>query len=96
MDADFSKFDRVRSAIVAQTHGQLILNSLFDPSLWTDFVPKLLVDCSDTIKHQRPARNIGLQWHYLKSMSFEHGGVLQLEHEEIVYKDVGEHIYCIA
>ena len=80
---------------MAQTHGQLILNSRFDPSLWTDFVPKLLVDCSDTIKHQRPARNIGLQWHYLKSMAFEHGGLLQLEHVEIVYKDVGEHIYCI-
>ena len=87
-DADFSKFERVRSAIVNQTHGQLILNSRFDLSIWTDFVPKLLFDCSDTIEHQRPARNIGLQWKYLQSMAFNHGGLLQLEHVEIVYKDI--------
>jgi hypothetical protein len=89
-DADFSKFERVRSAIVNQTHGQLILNSRFDPSLWTDFVPKLLFDCSDRIEHCRPARNIGLQWHYLQSMAFNHGGVLQLDHVEIVYNDIGK------
>ena len=87
-DADFSKFERVRSAIVNQTHGQLILNSRFDLSIWTDFVPKLLFDCSDTIEHQRPARNIGLQWKYFQSMAFNHGGLLQLEHVEIVYKDI--------
>ena len=88
-DGDFSKFERVRASIVAQTHGQLILNSRFDVGLWADLVPKLLIDCSDTIQHQRPARNIGLQWHYLKTMAFEHGGNPQLEHVEIVYKDIG-------
>ena len=87
-EGDFSKFDRVRAAIVAQTYGELILNSRFDLSLWSDLVPKLLLDCSDTIRHQQPARNIGLQWHYLKSKAFEHDGIPQLEHVEIVYKDV--------
>ena len=87
-EGDFAKFERVRAAIVAQTFGELILNSRFDLSTWSDLVPKLLIDCSDTIRHQQPARNIGLQWHYLKSKAFEHGGIPQLEHVEIVYKDV--------
>ena len=58
--------------------------------MWSDFVPKLLSDCSDTIVHQRPARNIGLQWYYLRNMAYKHGGMLQLDHVEIVYKDVGK------
>ena len=87
-ESDFGRFDRVRKSIVDQTFGELILNSRFDFSLWSDLVPKLLIDCSDNIRHQQPARNIGLQWHYLKSKAFEHGGVLQMEHVEIVYKDV--------
>ena len=88
-EGDFGKFDKVRSSIVSQTHGELILNNRFDPTLWSEFVPKLLFDCSDHIKHQRPARNIGLQWHYLMSRAFSKGGVLQLEDVEIVYKEVG-------
>ena len=88
-ESDLSKFDKVRAAIVNQTHGELILNSRFDPTSWSDLVPRLLFDCSDRIKHQRPARNIGLQWHYLKTKAFEHGGIPQLEHVEIVYRDVG-------
>lgn len=89
-EGDFSKFERVRAAIVAQTHGELILNSQFNLSMWSDFVPKLLFDSSETVRYQRPARNIGLQWHYLRSMAFEHGGVPQLDHVEIVYNDVGK------
>ena len=87
-DADFHKFEKVRSAIVAQTHGHLILNSRFDTVMWSNFVPKLLIDSADNILYQRPARNIGIQWHYLRSMSFAYEGVLQLEHVEVVYKDV--------
>ena len=89
-EGDFCKFDRVRTAIVAQTHGELILNSRFDHTLWSDLVPKLLFECADTIRHQQPARNIGLQWQYLKTAAFDHGGVPQLEHVEIVYKDIGK------
>ena len=84
---DFYKFEKVRAAIVAQTHGELIMNSKFDLSLWSDFVPRLLFDSRMSIKHQRPARNIGLQWNYLKKMAFNFGGAPQLEHVEIVYKD---------
>ena len=70
--------------------GELILNSQFDANLWTDFVPKLLFDSSMSIRHQQPARNIGLQWHHLKRRSFDHGGLLQLQDVEIVHKDVSE------
>ena len=63
------------------------MHSRFDVSLRSDLVPKLIFDSSMTIQHQRPARNIGLQWNYLKYMAFDFGGVPQLEH--IVYKDVG-------
>ena len=73
-ESEFSKFGRVKAAIVAQTNGELILNSNFDFSLWSDLVTKLLIDCADTIRHQQPARNIGLQWHYLKTQAFEHDG----------------------
>ena len=65
----------------------MILNSHFDFSLWSEFVTKLLIDFEDSICHQQPARNIGLQLHYLKTKAFEHDGLFQLEHVEIVYKD---------
>ena len=55
---EFYKFEKVRAAIVAQTHGELIMNSVFDVNLWSDLVPKLIFDASMTIKHQRPARNM--------------------------------------
>ena len=42
----------------------------------------------DTIKHQRPAKNIGLQFDYLVERSFEHRGVLQLTDVEVVFPDV--------
>ena len=87
-EADFSKFAKVKAAIVAQTFGEMILNSTFEANLWSEFVPKLLIDCADTIVHQQPARNIGLQWHYLKEKAFEYDGRLQLEHVEIVYRDI--------
>ena len=76
-EGDFSKFEKVKAYIVAQTHDELILNSRFDTDLWADLVPKLLFDCSSTIQHQCPARN----------MAFDHGEVPQLKHVEIVYKD---------
>ena len=87
-ESEMYKFDRVRAGIVAQTHGELVMHNRFDLSLWSDLVHKLIFDSSMTIMHQRPARNIGLAWNYLKKMSFEFGGVPQLEHVEIVHKDV--------
>ena len=87
-EGEFNKFEKVRAAIVSQTHGELILNSRFDQTQWSDFVSKLMFDCSERIQHKRPARNIGLQWNYLVSQSFEKGGVLQLDDVEIVYRDV--------
>ena len=89
-EGDFNKFDKVWSAIVAQSHGELIMNKRFDHNLWAEFVPKLLFDSYDEIIHQCPARNIGLQWHYLVSKAFEKQGILQIDDVEIVYKDVGK------
>ena len=34
-EGDFAKFERVRAAIVAQTFGELILNSRFNLSMWS-------------------------------------------------------------
>ena len=67
----------------------MIMNSRFDVSLWADLVPKLIFDSSPTVLFQQPARNIGLQWNYLKKSSFDFGGVPQHQHVEIVYKDIG-------
>ena len=71
-----------------KTYGRLILNRPIENHLWTEFVSKLLFDVKDQIKHQRPARNIGLQFEYLLEKSFEHRGVLQIEDLEVVYPDV--------
>ena len=91
-EGEFTKFDKVRAAIVSMSHGELILQSRFDLSLWSDLVPRLLFDCADNILHQRPARNIGLQFHYLQSRAFDKGGILQPEDVDIVYKNVGKYI----
>ena len=69
--------------------GELIMNSRFNTNLWAELVPKLIFDSRMSIKYQRPARNVGLEWNYLKKRSFDHGGVLQLDDVEIVYKDIG-------
>ena len=47
-EGDFNKFERVRTAIVAQTHGELILNSRFDPCLLSEFVTELQFEQSST------------------------------------------------
>ena len=87
-ESDMYTFSKVRSAIVAQTHGELVMHNRFEQDLWADLVPKLVFDSSMSIKYIRPARNIGLQWNYLKKMAFDHGGIIQLKDVEIVYKDV--------
>ena len=51
-------------------------------------MPKLLFDARASIRHQRPAKNIGLQFDYLLERSFEHRGILQLKDVEVVYPDV--------
>ena len=66
----------------------MVLNRPFENNLWTEFVPKLLFDVKDVIAHQRPAKNIGLQFDYLQEKSLEHRGVLQLQDVEVVYPDV--------
>ena len=87
--ADFqNSFKKCHETIMNKTFGRLILNRPIENHLWTEFVPKLLFDVKDEIKHQRPAKNIGLQFDYLVERSFEHRGVLQLKDLEVVYPDV--------
>ena len=84
--SDFqNSFKKCHETIMNKTYGQLVLNRPIENQLWTDFVPKLLFDVKDDIKHQRPAKNIGLHFEYLVERAFDHGGVLQLEDVEIVY-----------
>ena len=91
-EGDFQRFSATRHAIVDQTHGELIRNSKFDHSLWSDLVPKLIESSWESIIHQRAARNIGLAWDYLISESRKFGGkLLNLNYVEIVYKDIGKY-----
>ena len=83
-----TSFRKCHETIMNKTYGRLVLNRPIENSVWTDFVPKLLFDVKDNIKHQRPAKNIGLQFDYLLERSFEHRGVLQLNDVEVVYPDV--------
>ena len=73
---------------MSKTYGKLVLNRPIENSVWTDFIPKLLFDVKDTINHQRPSKNIGLQFDYLQERAFEHRGVIQLGDVEVVYHDV--------
>ena len=83
-----NSFKKCHETIMNKTYGRLVLHRPIDNSLWTEFVPKLLFDVKDTIRHQRPAKNIGLQFDYLLEQSFQHRGVLQLKDVEVVYPDV--------
>jgi hypothetical protein len=83
-----NSFKKVHETIMNKTYGRLVLNRPIENRLWTTFVPRLLFDVKDTIKHIRPAKNIGLQFDYLLERSFAHHGVLQLEDVEVVYPDV--------
>ena len=83
-----NSFKKCHETIMNKTYGRLVLNRPIENNLWTEFVPKLLFDVKDQIKHQRPAKNIGLQFEYLLERSFEHRGVLQLDDVEVVYPDV--------
>ena len=83
-----SSFTKVHQTIVDKTYGRMILNRPIENSQWREFVPKLLFDARASIRHQRPAKNIGLQFDYLIEKSFEHRGILQLQDVEIVYPGV--------
>ena len=83
-----NSFKKVHEPIMNKTYGRLVLNRPIDNSLWIEFVPKLLFDARSSIRHQRPAKNIGLQFDYLLEQSFKHRGVLQLKDVEVVYPEV--------
>ena len=89
-ESEFHKFRATRGAIVDQTFGELIRNSQFDHNLWSELVPKIIEESSETIVHQRAAKNIGLQWDYLMSESRRTGDNLNIDFVEIVYKDVSK------
>ena len=81
-------FRKVHENIVRKTHGVLVLQKHIDNNLWTEFVPKLLLDSKDKIYHQRPALNTGLACSYLEEKALENGGEIRLEDVEYVYNDV--------
>ena len=53
-----NSFKRCHETIMNKTYGQLVLDRQIENQLWTEFVPKLLIDVRDTVKHQRSAKNI--------------------------------------
>ena len=59
-----------------------------DNAHWCAFVPKLLLENKESIFHQRPARNIAIQYCYLEEMSFENDGRIRLEDLEVVYRNI--------
>ena len=81
-------FKKVHESIVNQTHGVLVLRRPIENTMWTSFVPKLLLEFQDDIYHQRPACISGLACNYLEEKALENGGVLELKHAEIVYNDI--------
>ena len=99
-----NSFRKCHETIIDKTFGRMVLNRPIDNSQWTEFVPRLLFDARAAIRHQRPAKNIGLQFDYLLEKSFEHRGILQLKDVEIVYpgvvydgygKVIDEPVHCI-
>ena len=83
-----NNFKKVHDTIVNKTHGVLVLQKPIDNSLWTEFVPKLLLESSHKIYYQRPAINTGLCCAYLEEKSFNHGGELQQKDAEFIFGDV--------
>ena len=88
----FKNFEKVQSALVKQTFGEAIMTPPFDHKLWTDLVTRQVfkLQSSNTMKHFRVARNIGLQVEYLIEKSLHTNGALRAEHIEVVYPDMGE------
>ena len=63
-----NSFRKCHETIIDKTYGRMILSRPIDNIQWTDFVPRLLYDVKDSVKYQRPAKNIGLQFDYLLSI----------------------------
>ena len=67
-----------------KTHGEVIQHASFDAVLWTEMIPKMMLDYPD-IPTMRPALNWGIQFHSLKLNAPGMKDKLMREHLEVVY-----------
>lgn len=68
----------------SKTHGEVIQHANFDGSLWTEMIPKILLDYPD-MSRKRPALNWGIQFKTLLIMAPGDKSKLMRENLEIVY-----------
>ena len=75
------------TAVKCRTHGELIQHANFDSSLWSEMIPKILLDYPDMPK-LRPAMNWGCQYKTLVVMAPGDKSKLMREHLEVVYPNM--------
>ena len=68
----------------SRTHGEVIQHASFDQLLWTEMIPKMMLDYPD-MPTIRPAVNWGVQYHTLVLKAPGRKDKLMREHLEVVY-----------
>ena len=72
------------SAVKAKTFGEVIQHASFEASLWTEMIPKVMLEYPDMVRI-RPALNWGLQCRTMIIMAPGSKEKLLSEHLEVVY-----------
>ena len=72
------------SAVKTKTYGEVIHHGSFDPTLWTDMIPKMMLDYPD-MPRMRPALNWGLQYRSMVVRAPGDKEKFLREHLEVVY-----------
>ena len=68
----------------AKTYGEVIQHASFDGSLWTDMIPKIMLEYPD-MPRMRPALHWGMQYRTLVAMAPGNKAKLMRDHLEVVY-----------
>ena len=80
----YSSFSTFVSAVKAKTFGEVIQHASFEASLWTEMIPKVMLEYPDMVRI-RPALNWGLQYRTMVVMAPGSKNKLLREHLEVVY-----------
>ena len=79
-----SSFALFISAVKSRTHGEVIQHASFDSMLWTEMIPKMMLDFPG-MPTMRPALNWGIQYRTLVVKAPWNKEKLMREHLELVY-----------
>ena len=79
-----SSFALFISAVKSRTHGEVIQHASFDSMLWTEMIPKMMLDFP-SMPTMRPALNWGIQYRTLVVKAPGNKEKLMREHLELVY-----------